>query len=152
MGSTITDWRAMLADYLDREERSEHETSSRQEVATNLRREFLERAVLPAFRALGRELQLRGRHVEISAGEWRADFTVRHHGRTEFHAAVKLEGSKALLVLFEKENGHPLPVESSFAVGMSRPQDVTEEEVLLALVSSYTHGGTSRGPDPQVAH
>jgi len=87
--------------------------------------------------------------VEIISSEWRADFIAHHHGRAEFHAAVKLDEGTALLVLFEDHNGRPIPVEASFAVGTSRPQDVTQEEVLLALVGPYTHGGL-RASEPRV--
>ena len=148
MSSGVTDWRTVLSDYLDREERSEREANAEQVTASTRWREFMDRSVLPAFRALREELQRHGRRVEIISSEWRADLIAHHHGRMEFHAAVKLDEGTALLVLFEEHNGRPVPVEASFAVGMSRPQDVTEEEVLLALVGPYTHGGRHAGEPP----
>lgn len=145
VSSRVTDWRIVLSDYLEREESSEREEDAEQTMAAVRRREFMDQSVLPAFRALGEELQRHGRHVEISSGEWRADLIVRHRGQAEFHAAVRVKGGSALLVSFEEQDGHPLPVESSFAVGTSRTQDVTEEAVLLTLVGSYTQGERHTG-------
>jgi len=61
MSPGFTDWRTVLSDYLVREERSEREANAEQVTASIRWREFMDRSVLPAFRALREELQRHGR-------------------------------------------------------------------------------------------